>query len=82
VSTGSASATGPHAITIERSPRHASLRHAVMVVVAGLIEAILIMGLVAGTLGLGYEGSAGVGPDRPPMLRTVAPEARPEPGLP
>jgi hypothetical protein len=82
VSTGSAAATGSHAITIERSPRHGSLRRAAVVAGAGIIEVVLILGLVAATVGLGHEGSAGVGPDRPLMPRTAAPEARPEPGLP
>ena len=82
MSAGSATATGSRAISFERRTTRVSLRQAAVVVVAGIIEVVLIIGLVAATLGLGHEAGAGVGPDRPPMPRAAAPTVRPEPGLP
>jgi hypothetical protein len=48
------------------------------IVVACLIEAVLILGFVVASLGLGYESHSGVGPGRPPPM-TPAPAPPPGP---
>lgn len=55
-----------------------SIRRGATVVVASLIEAILILGFVVASLGLGHESHSGAGPDRPPPL-TPAPAPPPDP---
>ena len=55
------------------------IRRGATVVVASLIEAILILGFVVASLGLGYESHSGVGPGRPPP---VTPAPAPPPGPP
>jgi hypothetical protein len=54
-----------------------SIRCGAAIFVACLIEAILILGFVVASLGLGYEGRSSVGPDRPPP-----PPLRPAPAPP
>ena len=54
---------------------------AVKVIVTALIVAILILGFVVLSLGLGGEGHGGVGPDRPPQPVTSAPESALSPAL-
>ena len=49
----------------------------VKVITAVLIEAIVIVGLVVSSLGIGAEGHAGIGPVQPPHL--VAPVPGPGP---
>src|SRR5262245_46721304 len=44
-----------------------------------LIQAVLILGVVEVSLGIGMEGHPGVGPDRPPPPMPIAPA---EPSLP
>jgi hypothetical protein len=55
-----------------------SIRHRATFVVACLIEAILILGFVVASLGLGYEGYPGAGPDRPPPPPAPAPAPPPD----
>lgn len=52
---------------------------AVAITAACLIEAILILGFVAASLGVGQEGQPRVGPDRPPPPVTPAPAPPPDP---
>jgi hypothetical protein len=59
--------------------RAGSVRRAAAIVVACLIEAIMILGFVVASLGLGYEGYSGVGPDRPRPPAMPAPAHPPEP---
>jgi hypothetical protein len=57
------------------------VQRGVKFIAATLIEAILILGFVVLSLGLGAEGHAGVGPDRPPPPVTPASEPAPGPVL-
>jgi hypothetical protein len=51
-----------------------SIRRGAVIVAACLVEAILILGFVVASLGLGYESHSGVGPDqRPPPVRPAPP---------
>jgi len=59
--------------------RAGSIPRAVAMIAACLIEAIMILGFVGASLGLGYESYSGVGPDRPPPPATPAPAPPPEP---
>jgi hypothetical protein len=59
--------------------RAGSVPRAVAIVAACLIEAIMILGFVGASLGLGYESYSGMGPDRPPPPVTPAPAPPPEP---
>ena len=43
------------------------VRQAAKVIAATLIEAIVILGFVGMSLGIGSEGHVGIGPDRPPQ---------------
>ncbi len=52
---------------------------AVAIVAACLIEAIMILGFVCASLGLGYESYSGMGPDRPSPPATPAAAPPPEP---
>jgi hypothetical protein len=52
---------------------NSSAGQAVTVAAAFLFEAILIMGIVVATLGLGFESQTRVGPDRPPAPMAPAP---------
>jgi hypothetical protein len=54
-----------------------AIRRAIAAATACLAAAILIVGFLALSLGLGYEAYSGVGPDRPPV-----PEAVPAPAPP
>jgi hypothetical protein len=56
------------------------VRQAAKVIAATLIEAIVILGFVGVSLGIGGEGHVGVGPDRPPQLVMPAPVSVP-PGV-
>jgi hypothetical protein len=56
------------------------VQQAAKVIAATLIEAIVILGFVGVSLGLGGEGHGGIGPDRPPQL--VMPAPVPPPDLP
>jgi hypothetical protein len=49
------------------------------VVVATTIQAIVILGFVVLTLGLGGEGHVGIGPDRPPLSASPAGTPAPPP---
>lgn len=62
------------------SRRVRSIARIVTVVGALLIEALLILGFVVLSLGIGEEGQPGVGPDRPPPPPTPAPAPPPDPG--
>jgi hypothetical protein len=59
--------------------RAGSVPRAVAIIAACLIEAIMILGFVGASLGLGNETYSGVGPDRPPPPATPAPAPPPEP---
>jgi hypothetical protein len=82
-----------HSSTIVHGPHHAatlaparssrrvrSIARIVTVFGALLIEALLILGFVVLSLGIGAEGQPGVGPDRPPPPPTHAPAPPPDPG--
>jgi hypothetical protein len=56
------------------------IRRGAAIVVACLIEAVLILGFVVASLGLGYESHSGVGPGRPPPV-TPAPAPPPGPAV-
>jgi len=65
------------AIAMTRNAWHrASSGRIVVIAVAVLIQAILTLGFVAMSLGLGANGQAGVGPDRPPPPAAIAPDTR------
>ena len=49
-----------------------SIGRIVVIALACLIQAILILAIVAMSLGLGNEGVAGVGPDRPPPPASIS----------
>jgi hypothetical protein len=55
-----------------------------VVVIAVLVELLLVMGLVLGSLGVGYEGEQGVGPGRlpQPLLPTPGPSTAAGPVMP
>jgi hypothetical protein len=55
------------------SRRVSSIRGGAAIVVAITIELILVLGFVGAILGLGYEGYARAGADRPPPPSTPAP---------
>jgi hypothetical protein len=57
---------GPIAMTIRSRLQSVSIGRIVVIAAAFFVQAILILGFVAMSLGLGAEGHAGVGPDRPP----------------
>jgi hypothetical protein len=61
-----------------RHGRTRSLARAATIVAALLIEAILILVFVVASLGLGYEGYSGTGPDRP-LLPPLSPAPAPPP---
>jgi len=65
--------------TIGTSWRARSVPQAAKIVLACLIEAIVILGFVALSLGIGAEGQPGLGPDRPPPPMTPAPAPPPDP---
>ncbi len=54
-------------------PPHAreAISRVALVGILTLIEALLILAVVASSLGLGAEGSQGVGPDHPPPPRPL-----------
>jgi hypothetical protein len=58
----------------------ATIRLGATIVVACLIEGILILGLIVASLGVGYRGDPGTGPDRPPRP-IVTPAPAPPPGV-
>jgi len=53
-------------IATSRNSLLASVGRIVVIASAVLVQAILILGFVAMSLGLGAEGHVAVGPDRPP----------------
>jgi hypothetical protein len=55
------------------------MRRGAAIVLACVFEAILILGFVLGSLGLGHENDPGAGPYRPPRLQTPAPAPPPDP---
>lgn len=59
-------------------PSGATTRLAATIVLAGLIEAILILGFVVASLGIGHESHSEAGPDRPP-LTMPGPAPAPDP---
>jgi hypothetical protein len=74
--------TAPATRPIVRSTRQRSLRNGATVAVACFVEALVILGVVVTTLGIGSEGASSAGQDRLQPPTTNAPEPRPEPGLP
>jgi hypothetical protein len=54
-----------------------AIQRTLVILAACLIEAILILGFVAATLGLGYERQPSAGPDRPPSREMPAPAPPP-----
>lgn len=54
------------AIGTSRSQVDQPIRQLIAVVILVAVEVILVLGLVAMSVGLGVEGYPGVGPDRPP----------------
>jgi len=62
--------TGAIDATIRSRSREGWIGRFVAITVALLIQAILILGFVAASLGFGFNGPAGVGPDRPPPATT------------
>jgi hypothetical protein len=46
--------------------RRQALRQIAFVIVVG-VQALLVLAVVASTLGLGHDGGAGIGPGRPPV---------------
>ena len=58
--------------------RTTMVRRAAKVVAATLMEAIVILGFVGLSLGIGGEGHVGIGPDRPPQPIVSAPALPPE----
>jgi hypothetical protein len=62
--------TGAIDATIRSRSRDGWIRRIAAITVALLIQAILILGFVAASLGLGFDGPLGVGPDRPPPATT------------
>jgi hypothetical protein len=60
-----------------------SARRAAVVVAACLLEAVVVLGFVVASLGIGAEDQYGIGPDRPPPPTTPKPESPPDqrPGL-
>ena len=48
-----------------------SIGRVVVIALVCLVEAVLVLGFVAASLGLGNEGHAGVGPDRPAPPMTI-----------
>jgi hypothetical protein len=82
-----------HSSAIVRSPHHAAtmapagsgrrvrwFARIVTIFGALLIEALLILGFVVLSLGIGAEGRHGVGPDRPSPPPMPAPAPPPDPG--
>ena len=64
------------AIAMTRNAWHrASSGRIVVIAAAALIQAVLTLGFVAMSLGLGANGQAG-GPDRPPPPAAIAPDTR------
>jgi len=57
----------------ETKARVGWVEQAEKVIAATLIEAIVILGFVVPSLGIGAEGKHGLGPDRPPSQTTPAP---------
>lgn len=55
-----------------------SIARIVTIVGALLIEAIVVLGFVVLSLGIGGESHPGFGPDRPPPPPTTAPEPPPD----
>ena len=55
-----------------------NVRQAAKVITATLIEAIVILGFVGVSLGLGGEGHVGIGPDRPAQPVVSAPALPPD----
>jgi hypothetical protein len=47
--------------------RRQALRQIAFVIVVVGVQALLVLGVVASTLGLGHDGGAGIGPGRPPV---------------
>ena len=67
------------ATTVGRKARARSFARAATIVGVVLIEALLILGFVVLSLGIGAEGQPGIGPDRPPPPMP-APAPPPDPG--
>jgi hypothetical protein len=70
------------ATSVAMRSRQRSISYGATVAVACFIGAIVILSFIIASVGIGYEGNTGVGPDRPPPPSAAAPEPRPEPGLP
>jgi hypothetical protein len=64
---GRRDAAGTIVMTIRNSLQSVSIGRIVVIVAACLLQAILILGFVAMSLGLGAENHIGVGADRPPL---------------
>jgi len=70
------------AMTPAKSARAGSIRRGATIVFACLIEAILVLGFVVASLGVGYESHSRLGPDRPPPPPlTPAPAPPPDPAI-
>jgi len=65
-------AAGTIAMTVRNRLLGVSIGRIVMIALACLVQAILILAIVAMSLGLGNEGVPGVGPDRPPPPAAIA----------
>jgi hypothetical protein len=71
----------PLAMTPAKSAKARSIRRGAAIVVACLIAAIMVLGFVVASLGLGNESHSGAGPDRPPPP-SLLPAPAPPPDLP
>ena len=64
--------------TIGTRSQSGAIPRTLVILAACLIEAILILGFVAATLGFGYERQPGPDPDRPPPSEMPAPAPPPD----
>jgi hypothetical protein len=62
---------GTNAATTRSRSRGGSIGRIVSITSASLVVAIVIVGFVVAGLGLGLDGHAGIGPDRPPPPATT-----------
>jgi hypothetical protein len=65
-------AAGTIAMTMRNRSHGVSIGRIVVIALACLIQAILILAIVAMGLGLGNEGVSGMGPDRPPPPAAIS----------
>jgi hypothetical protein len=74
-------AAGTIAMTARNRLLGASIGRIAVIALVCLVQAILILGFVAMSLGLGAEGHVAVGPDRPPAPMRIPDRSRDMPLL-